>query len=189
MSVLKYRDIYSTEFLKKFDSNSDQIGSLEIDLNIDPSIDVREIADILNIKIEELIMTDSGRYDANKKTIFVNSIEPEYRQRFTIAHEMGHAVLGHEGVSYRSDILDKYEDTIKKSREVRANKFAAELLMPKDLVFKLVMKLIEEENLDSTSLEYSQVEEIIKNCAKKLNVSEISMKYAIQNNRIFVTKG
>lgn len=54
------------------------------------------IANKLGIRV---IGTDniqvSGYFDATTSTIYVKNYEPETRQRFTIAHEIGHAVLGH----------------------------------------------------------------------------------------------
>ncbi|EKZ0400724.1 ImmA/IrrE family metallo-endopeptidase [Enterococcus faecalis] len=188
MENLKYKDIYTQEFLSQFGDQSTCIGELELNLNEDPSIDVRHIAEILGIEIEEMIMIDSGKYDSENNKISVNSIEPECRQRFTIAHEMGHAILGHEGISYRSEVLDKYKETIKKSREVMANKFAAELLMPRKLLFKVVFAFIDNKGWNNKSLDLSQVDEIIEECAKKLKVSKISLNYAVKNNEIFVSK-
>ena len=65
------------------------------------------------------------RYD--ERTIYINANDCAVRQRFTLAHEIGHAVL-HEGqnlIDYRSNL-----DTPGDTREAEANKFAAELLMP-----------------------------------------------------------
>lgn len=57
--------------------------------------------------------------------ILVNTTEPVVRQRFTLAHEFGHHRLGH------GDVLDQ---TISwgatAPREIAANRFAAEFLVP-----------------------------------------------------------
>lgn len=61
--------------------------------------------------------------------LWVNGTHPVARQRFTLAHELGHLCCGHDGnipaVSYTT-IGGKDTD----SREVQANAFAAELLAP-----------------------------------------------------------
>lgn len=57
--------------------------------------------------------------------ILVNSREPVVRQRFTLAHEYGHHRLGH-GDAYDARIW--WGDT--DPREVAANRFAAEFLVP-----------------------------------------------------------
>lgn len=65
------------------------------------------------------------------------------RQRFTIAHELGHYMLHRHLVgdgldddrAYRSTQIGKYHNTlIGPAEETEANKFAANLLMPRNLV-------------------------------------------------------
>ncbi len=60
----------------------------------------------------------------------------EYRNRFSIAHELGHFVLNH-GISIQrvcsdEDMMNWY----KKSEETEANFFAGELILPKSLIEK-----------------------------------------------------
>ncbi|WP_430596324.1 ImmA/IrrE family metallo-endopeptidase [Enterococcus sp. DIV2163] len=182
-----YKDIYEPNFLDKFGENSRAIGNLELSEENGFFIDVYKIAEILNITVnQECISDDSGEYDSVNRIITVNEFEPECRQRFTIAHELGHAVLGHPGVSLRTTMLEKYQDVVKKGHEVMANKFAAELLMPRNLILQTMNELIAEKNWDSKSLDNDQVDELISLTAKKLKVSEISMNYSVKNNNIFV---
>lgn len=77
----------------------------------------------------------SGYYDHEKKIIYVNTKEPSQRQRFTIAHELGHALLHNETLSrdnYKND-WGTYQ-----IKEMEANRFAAELLMPRGAVKAVV---------------------------------------------------
>src|ERR1700683_3832334 len=79
----------------------------------------------------------SGALIRNGKSavIAVNSAQHENRQRFTIAHEIGHFLL-HKGtnlhfdedfsVKFRDALSSKAEDDL----EIEANQFAASLLMP-----------------------------------------------------------
>lgn len=78
--------------------------------------------------------------------IVVNSVEPPHRQRFTIAHELGHIYL-HDininevdklNVVFRSDFDFSSNDPEKLMIEQRANAFASEILMPEDQVLKLI---------------------------------------------------
>lgn len=64
-----------------------------------------------------------------------NLEEISYRNRFTIAHELGHATLGHvvEGKAPKRDTTFNNGDP----DEVDANAFAAALLMPEKFVKKL----------------------------------------------------
>lgn len=70
--------------------------------------------------------------------IGVNSIHPRNRQRFTIAHECGHLML-HEGevhVDRRLQVhrRDETSSMAIDPDEIEANRFAAELLIPHDLI-------------------------------------------------------
>lgn len=187
MKALTYSLFYEPDFLLKFGEKAKDIGNILIGKDNKFFIDVYEVASILEIDIvEEEMADDSGRFDSQLNKIYVNSLEPNYRKRFTIAHEIGHSVLGHDGTSLRTEVLIKYKDTIEKSREVTANKFAAELLMPKKLIIFLILNTSKEKEWDTEALDNDQVESLTKIVAGKLDVSEISMRYAIMNNKIFV---
>lgn len=73
--------------------------------------------------------TGSGNYDHENKKIYVNINEPSVRQRFTVAHELGHALL-HKKSCDRTGI--KYDLGNYQIEEVEANRFAAELLIPRE---------------------------------------------------------
>jgi hypothetical protein len=77
----------------------------------------------------EKIKDVSGAVDHTKKKIYINRAEPLVRQRFTLAHEIGHAYLhagdGEDVIDFRRD-MDGEVDV----KEVEANRFAADLLMP-----------------------------------------------------------
>lgn len=51
------------------------------------------------------------------------------RSRFTIAHELGHFMLGHDGLRQRNS-LNPYPTPKRRRQETEANTFAAELLVP-----------------------------------------------------------
>ena len=71
----------------------------------------------------------AGMVDYSGKKLYVNKAVTLGRQRFTLAHEIGHAVLhtgGDNLVDFRSNIENPAEP-----REFEANKFAAALLMPR----------------------------------------------------------
>lgn len=77
-------------------------------------------------------------YDEDGPVIEFNGREPLVRQRFTVAHELGHHALGH-GPRFR-DPSENFSLTAYDSKEVAANQFAAELLMPADVINHLIMK-------------------------------------------------
>lgn len=87
--------------------------------------------------------------------ILVNQADPKSRQRFTIAHELAHYLLHKEfiGDGIKEDTL--YRSTLSNPMEKQANKVAANILMPRQLIKDLM----------------SQYNNNIKNVAKKLQVS------------------
>ena len=76
---------------------------------------------------------------ANSSIIKINSkIKNEGRKRFTIAHELGHYIL-HKNKNYINCTMEDFYDwTGRKQIETEANYFASELLMPSEIVLKLV---------------------------------------------------
>lgn len=180
---IKYVDIYRKEFLSNFSIFAEEISQLELSMG-KPAIDLKSIADIIKIKIEYAPdIDDSGEYNRDENRIIINSLEPKNRQRFTIAHELGHAVLGHPGISKRTE---SYADLLQKSRETLANKFASELLMPRTLIVKVMSVIITEQGWNQSSLTDGQTDFLVENSAEKLEVSYSALKFAVENNNIFI---
>ena len=73
----------------------------------------------------------SGAVIYDKNQILLNSKDNARRRVFTLAHEIGHIVLGHRDggdrmVDTRSDLILP----LKRTKEYEANEFAGKLLMP-----------------------------------------------------------
>ena len=178
MNAIKYKDIFETDFLAKFGDKKKEIENLTIEH--DYVIDVDQIIKCLGLTEKNTVMFGlSGQYDSHVHKILVNTLEPETRQRFTKAHELGHAVLGHKGnekgISNRNELSSIGID----KREKEANNFAATLLMPRKLVIK-VMKLYKESN-DIKNWQDINVNNLIEFMARQMEVSEMSMKYRLIN--------
>ena len=77
--------------------------------------------------------------DGDHHVIGVNSAHPLVRQRFTIAHELGHRAL-HPGrelildVPVRVNLRAKTSSMASDIEEIEANAFAAALLMPQQMI-------------------------------------------------------
>jgi Zn-dependent peptidase ImmA (M78 family) len=106
--------------------------------------------------------------------IGVNSLEAPVRQRFTIAHEIGHHQL-HAAAqdvfidrSYPIRFRDGRSSTGEDRQEIEANRFAAELLMPTDF---LRADLANQE-IDGLGIEG---EELVERMAKRYQVSKQAM--------------
>lgn len=100
--------------------------------------------------------------------IFIDKNQSEGRKRFTIAHELGHFmlhkdqqlhVLSNDLISiakYRNEVSSQGVDT----EEIEANRFAAELLMPEEMI----TRYMKEKDLSFIS------EEIINDMARDFQV-------------------
>jgi len=102
--------------------------------------------------------------------IGVNALHAKARQRFSIAHEIGHLVLHedemlHVDSKYQIALRSPQSSTGTDSKEVEANQFAAELLMPRKMVEEDVARLIDD----------LEIEEAISELAQKYQVSEQAM--------------
>lgn len=75
--------------------------------------------------------------DGARTLLWVNGAQALVRQRFTLAHELGHVRLGHGGTIPPDSVAVLAGDT-RDPREVQANAFAAELLAPRAGVQEMV---------------------------------------------------
>ena len=104
--------------------------------------------------------------DGKRPVITYNINDSQVRQRFTVAHELGHFAFNDasEGKVFRDSsknfTMDNYDPV-----EVRANKFASELLMPSEVVDGL----IEKRNITSPAI-----------LAAKFSVSSAAMHYRLK---------
>jgi Zn-dependent peptidase ImmA (M78 family) len=77
-------------------------------------------------------------YSGDIKAIGVNKSHAPVRQRFSIAHELGHFMLRHDNdffLDFSDPAISQLgEEQADNSAEIEANEFAAELLMPMDML-------------------------------------------------------
>lgn len=85
-----------------------------------------------NSDVHLLTKKQSGRIIAfnNNFYVIVNDNECIQRIRFTIAHELGHYLLGHLENAENKHFLYRDEITVKPRQETEADMFAARLLAP-----------------------------------------------------------
>lgn len=114
-------------------------GILRKHILLFPPIDLMAIVSALGIHVREDILPPdlTGLYVRNKQhaVIILQRGLHATRRRFTLAHEIGHHVLG--GSSY-NDYVHTCED---RNDELQCNAFAAELLMPADLMADAILCL------------------------------------------------
>ena len=104
-------------------------------------IDVDDITSKLGFKIAYTELSDKVsaaiKIDGDQKAIIVNSKHSKNRQRFSIAHELGHYLSGHEDFDDEKRIfIDPHKKYLNPQfrQEEEADEFAAELLMPESIL-------------------------------------------------------
>jgi len=97
-----------------------------------------ELAKALGVPVKAATLAPgiSGeiRPDENGFVIRINRHDPAKRQRFSVAHELAHFLLHSDqiGTGIADDVL--YRSSLSDRREAQANRLAADILMPDELV-------------------------------------------------------
>lgn len=106
-------------------------------INAGLPVNVEAIVIHYGIRVEYVVMEDDlSGYIENRPSgwlIGVNRYHAPTRQRFTLAHELGHYILHRERIGIGEKIEDKMllrTESFGVQVEEEANEFAAELLMP-----------------------------------------------------------
>lgn len=143
-------------------------------------VNIEDIAVKLNIKVDSISPFNpehndyrglSGLAEINnqgQRVIYCNSTESINRNRFTLAHELGHHVLNHvnpQNPCFRDD-SNTFRSNSPVWQEREANNFAAQLLMPLDAI--------------KTMLFVKGISNI-KQLAEIFQVSEAAMYYRLKN--------
>lgn len=115
--------------------------------------------------------------------IGVNALHAKTRQRFTIAHELGHLELGHLDQCGEQEILvdrhfkvmlrDEKASQASDPMEIEANAYAAELLMPTSM-------LIAERELRRSGIDYED-DALVHVLALLYKVSKQAMTFRLAN--------
>lgn len=94
-----------------------------------------EIADLKNIKIIEAVLPDSIRgiyqYHKRNRYIYLSTLLEDYERKYTLCHELGHAFSHPKHNAY---FLKKSTFFTGSKFEVEADRFAAELLIDKEVL-------------------------------------------------------
>ena len=108
---------------------------------VDPPVDVEGVASKCGLEVV-YVNKGTGFYGQllkERRIIEVQKDNHPHRQRFTIAHEIGHHVMGHNPVFCVFD--NRGLDDPRKVNEKQAQIFASELLMPEHWVRKYWLEL------------------------------------------------
>lgn len=180
---MKLDEVFPTSFIEKLNQLNSGNASISGDDEVGSFVDVEAILHELGFEIKkEPGFKVSGHICG--RTITLDQSENSRRQRFSMAHELGHALQNSKEADRRDD-SDNYSRA-ERQDEVFANAFAAQFLMPKAMVNRDIQDYIKAHNFNSSRLSDSQVNDIVKSVANTLKVSEQAMKYRIRRLRIFV---
>lgn len=117
---------------KDYQNARDSAWKLLIDLNIkELPIKTGELCKALGVAVRYYTPTDGSDGKSlivdGRPVILVSSAVPLSRQRFTVAHELGHILLGHVG---KYELVNREPDPKDSPIEQAANVFASRLLAP-----------------------------------------------------------
>lgn len=93
----------------------------------------------IGIHIFRVELSNSGisglfiRHPRAGKCVLINADENIYRQNFTLAHEIGHALM--DGIDFNVSL--SVDDESSPFREYRADAFASNFLLPQDIISKI----------------------------------------------------
>jgi Zn-dependent peptidase ImmA (M78 family) len=162
---------------------TDKANALLQRLNVHaPPIDPELIAASLGIPVDKLPFSPelSGVLvrSPERTAIGINKNHPKKRQRFSIAHELGHYVLEHKGELFVDQtVLNKRDEKSQIAvdpQEIEANAFAANLLMPQHMMLDALVETAGSNNNITRAV-------LIEQMAKKFNVSNAAMEYRLIN--------
>ncbi len=112
--------------------------------------------------------------DQDRTIIGINSRHATVRQRFTVAHELGHFLLHtgnkvHVDREFRVNFRDTTHNTGSASEEMEANRFAAALLMPESLMREAFRR--KTTNGFDPLGDHDESDEVIQKLAREFKVS------------------
>lgn len=143
-------------------------------------VDVQKIAEGEGVQIEFRVLPDdiSGLLNisqSKKPVIIVNNSHSKTRQRFTIAHELGHFLMHKpSGMHVDKNFFRDIQSSLAQfPKEIEANRFAASLLMPE----RFVKAFIENNKVLLDLFD----DDIIKLLADKFEVSSTAMSIRFQS--------
>jgi Zn-dependent peptidase ImmA (M78 family)/formiminotetrahydrofolate cyclodeaminase len=123
----------------------------------------------------------AGLIDNQARDISISEQFSIETQKFTTAHELGHAILHNQNVLHRDKALDGSNDSpVRDKTEYQADKFATYFLMPKKQVIKIFSSIFLSDkfvinDLTAFALNFGTAGDLMKECG---NLRGLSRKLA-----------
>lgn len=148
--------------------------------NLTPPINVEALIRDMGIILEDTTLDSMSGFAYQKdgnRVIGINSTDGDARKKFTMAHELGHMIVhAKDDVTFDKNFVyfrDSRSSTGLLPKEVEANAFAAELLMPAERLTKQIIAVGGIDLVDS----HDKIEEL----AKEYEVSFSAMTVRIDS--------
>jgi Zn-dependent peptidase ImmA (M78 family) len=148
--------------------------------NLTPPINVEALIRDMGITLEDTTLDSMSGFAYQKdgnRVIGINSTDGDARKKFTMAHELGHMIVhAKDDVTFDKNFVyfrDSRSSTGLLPKEVEANAFAAELLMPAERLTKQIIAVGGIDLVDS----HDKIEEL----AKEYEVSFSAMTVRIDS--------
>ncbi|MDP9470649.1 MAG: ImmA/IrrE family metallo-endopeptidase [Chloroflexota bacterium] len=149
-----------------------------------PPVPVEQIARAMGVRVafepfegdlSGMLYQDPGNEDI---IILVNSLNAKTRQRFSIAHELGHLVLHERNIYVDRPISVRFRDALSSlavsREEIEANQFGAALLMPQEWVLVDAHRRLSRQPGTSD-------EQLVEELARQYDVSRAAMEFRLSN--------
>lgn len=184
---MKYSEIYPDQFLsERFKQKAESVANLSLDYE-NPVIDVDKIISLFDINVREEYEGEfSGvirQLEDDQYEMVINPFDSEQRKRFTKAHELGHFLLEDNiDTDYHRQTINLSEySEIKRKSETKANFFAAQLIMPLQLIKKLITDWVEKKHGGDWEFNDADLEEMITSLSQSLDVSYSAMRVKLSS--------
>lgn len=163
-------EVLAHEVLESYDIRNTPVDPLLIAKELGIKVYAESFSTYNGDKVSGAITKD----EKGKIEILVNESDTYERQRFTVAHELGHYFM-HIKDAHKYERVDMHRATgynTNMPQEVEANNFAAALLMDKDMIY---------ENISiAKNFNLSRVK-CIEYLANLFEVSKPAMEYRLKN--------
>lgn len=120
--------------------NKEAFLKIELATNEAKPVNLEELIRSLGIELDKKAKLDEGiagkieRLESGRFKISINKNDHYFRQRFTMAHELGHFLLHEDlmgdGIEDTTLYRSPKNSAVTVTHEIEANRFAASILMP-----------------------------------------------------------
>jgi Zn-dependent peptidase ImmA (M78 family) len=174
--------------IEEFNSSkeiNDQIPVNIVEKIKEQNIELNELCYDLHDEVLGEIKKENGKYKIN-----IQGYDFSYRRRFTMAHELGHYILHKDlldeeglddGLSYET--MYRKNAKISSQHEIKANQYAIELLVPKQLIERIVSSLNKIPEIHKIINENGEPNNhnLIEYLSDKFQVSKIALTFRLKN--------